>query len=70
MDHNVGTADRIIRIVLGIALLSLVFVLETKARWLGLIGIIPVMTALMGWCPLYTLLGVRTCPLKRDGERG
>jgi len=66
MDHNVGTADRIIRIVLGIALLSLVFVLETKARWLGLIGIIPVMTALMGWCPLYTLLGVRTCPLEEE----
>ena len=66
MDHNVGTADRILRIIMGIVLLVLIFVLHTPARWFGLIGIIPLMTALIGWCPLYTLLGVRTCPLKRD----
>ena len=65
MEHNVGTADRIIRIVMGIVLLALVFVLHTPARWFGLIGIIPLMSALIGWCPLYTLLGVRTCPLNQ-----
>lgn len=65
MEHNLGTADRVIRIVIGIVLLGLIFVLDSPARWIGLIGIIPLMTALMGWCPLYTLLGVRTCPLER-----
>ncbi|NOZ93691.1 MAG: DUF2892 domain-containing protein [Acidobacteria bacterium] len=65
MEHNVGTADRVIRILMGIILLGLIFVLDSPARWIGLIGIIPLMTALMGWCPLYTLLGVRTCSLER-----
>ncbi len=66
MEHNVGTADRVIRIIIGIVLLGLVFVVDSPARWFGLIGLVPLMTAMMGWCPLYTLLGVRTCPLRQD----
>jgi len=66
MEHNVGTADRLIRIIMGIVLLSLIFVLDSQAKWFGLIGIIPLMTAMMGWFPLYSLMGVRTCPLKND----
>jgi Inner membrane protein YgaP-like, transmembrane domain len=57
---NVGTADRIFRIVLGLAVLSLVFVgPKTPWAWLGLI---PLGTGVMGWCPLYSVLKMRTKP--------
>jgi Protein of unknown function (DUF2892) len=57
---NVGSADRAARIVLGIALLSLFFVLDGNTRWFGLIGLVPLLTALAGWCPVYRLLGIKT----------
>ena len=63
MSQNIGHLDRVIRIVLGIILLSLYFVLPGDARLLGLIGLIPLGTALVRWCPLYSLFGLRTCPL-------
>lgn len=56
---NVGSVDRAIRIVLGIVLLSLVFI-GPKTLW-GLIGLVPLVTALVGWCPAYTLFGIKTC---------
>jgi hypothetical protein len=59
MKQNIGKADRIARIVIGVALLSLLFVLDGDARWLGLLGLIPLGTAAVGFCPLY-------CPLKMD----
>lgn len=62
MSANVGTLDRILRIALGLGLLSLVFV-GPQTLW-GLIGIIPLATALFGYCPAYTLLGIRTCARK------
>jgi hypothetical protein len=65
MTSNVGGADRIVRIVLGLAILSLLFVLEGNARWFGLIGLVPLTTALMGWCPAYTLFGFSSCPRRR-----
>lgn len=59
---NVGTLDRILRIVIGLALVSLVFVgPQTPWGWLGLILI---GTSAMGWCPIYKALGIRTCALK------
>jgi len=64
MKVNVGSADKAIRIVIGLALLSLLFLLEGKARWFGLIGLVPLLTAFAGFCPLYTLLGVSTCSRK------
>lgn len=64
MQKNVGSADKIVRIVLGLGLLSLLFLLEAPMKYLGLIGIVPLLTALMGWCPLYTLLGMNTCRVK------
>ena len=63
MKANVGSADKIVRIVVGIGLLSLFFILEGNMKFLGLIGIVPIATALMGWCPLYSVIGVNTCPL-------
>jgi len=62
MRHNEGTIDRAIRVVLGLALLAIVFVgPKTPAGWLG---ILPLVTGLVGFCPLYRALGVRTCPVK------
>jgi hypothetical protein len=65
MQANVGGADRIIRIILGLVLLSLFFILDGNARYLGLIGIVPIATALIRWCPAYTLIGVNTCGTKK-----
>lgn len=59
---NVGSMDRIGRIVLGIVLIALVFV-GPKTAW-GWIGIIPLATGLLRTCPLYSLLGISTCPTK------
>jgi len=65
MDRNVGTVDRVLRIVAGLVLLSLLFLLEGNARWFGLIGLVPLLTASLSWCPLYTLFGIRTCRVTR-----
>jgi hypothetical protein len=62
MIRNEGFADRVIRVILGIALLALVFV--GPQTWLGLIGIVPLVTGIVGFCPLYRLGGIRTCPAK------
>ncbi|MEJ2410567.1 MAG: DUF2892 domain-containing protein [Novosphingobium sp.] len=59
---NVGGIDRLLRIILGIVLLALVFV-GPKTSW-GLIGIVPLVTGLFRTCPLYSMLGIRTCPTK------
>lgn len=64
MTQNVGGVDRIVRIVAGIGLLSLLVLLEGNSRWLGLIGLVPLGTALIGWCPLYPLVGINTCAKK------
>jgi hypothetical protein len=61
MKPNVGTADRIVRVIVGLVLLSLVFILEGNARWLGLIGLVPLATAAFGWCPAYLPFGISTC---------
>jgi hypothetical protein len=64
MKANVGNIDRTLRILAGIALLALVFVLEGSTRWLGLIGIVPLATGLFGFCPAYALFGLSTCPME------
>ena len=63
MTQNVGTLDRLIRLVVGIALVSLVFV-GPQTPW-GWIGLVAIATAVLGWCPPYTLLGINTCGSKR-----
>jgi hypothetical protein len=61
MLNNVGSLDRIVRILIGIGLLSLYFVLEGAQRWWAVVGIVPLATALIGWCPLYVPFGLSTC---------
>jgi len=61
MKSNVGGIDKVIRIVVGLAILSLVFILEGNARWWGLIGIVPLATGLFNFCPAYAIFGLSTC---------
>lgn len=62
MTKNMGTIDRAIRIIVGLALLIGFFVnTEASMRWLYLIGIVPLVTGLMGSCALYSILGINTC---------
>lgn len=62
LKRNEGTLDRTLRVILGLVLLSLVFV-GPQTPW-GWIGIVPLVTGLIGSCPLYTILGLSTCPVK------
>jgi len=59
MKQNIHNIERIIRVLLGIIILSLVFI--GPKPWWGLIGILPILTGLSGWCPPYQLLGISTC---------
>ena len=65
MEKNVGSLDRGVRIIVGLALLSLVFLRQDSSRWFGLIGVVPLLTASLSWCPLYTVLGVKTCSAEK-----
>lgn len=60
---NEGTADRTLRVLLGIVLLSLTFV-GPRTPW-GLIGLVPLLTGLLGICPLYSVFGISTCPMRK-----
>lgn len=63
MASNVGGIDKILRIAVGAGLVG-----ATAAGLLpvwGYIGVVPLATGLMGWCPAYTLLGIKTCPMKK-----
>jgi Protein of unknown function (DUF2892) len=63
---NVGSVDRAIRFIVGLALLAAFFLYpDASWRYWTLIGIVPLATALMGSCPLYSMLGMSTCPVKR-----
>ncbi len=59
MTRNIGSIDRLIRFVAGLAVLSLVFV-GPQSLW-GLLGLVPLATAVIGWCPPYAMLGISTC---------
>lgn len=59
MKANMGTLDRSLRILLGLVLVGLA--VAGTVGWWGWLGVIPLATALVGWCPLYTVLGLSTC---------
>ena len=62
MTANVGGIDRMLRLVVGLGLISLVFV-GPQTPW-GWVGLIPLATALIGWCPAYVPFGISSCPRK------
>ena len=59
MKKNIGRAERVIRVVIGIGILSLAFA-GVKSLW-AYLGIIPLLTGIVGWCPPYALFGISTC---------
>lgn len=63
MTINTNTIDRAVRIVVGVALLSL-FLFGPKTGW-GLLGLVPLVTGLYGFCPLYRMFGISTCSVAR-----
>jgi hypothetical protein len=65
MTKNVGTLDKILRVVIGILLIAYALPLgfpQTGWNWTGWIGVIPLLTAGIGFCPLYRIVGISTCP--------
>jgi hypothetical protein len=67
LKRNEGPVDRILRVALGLGLLSLVVV--GPQTWWGLVGIVPLLTGLIGSCPLYTLFGWSTCSLRTQTSK-
>ena len=66
MTTNMGTIDRVVRIVIGLVLLWYALMAPaTGYNWIGWIGVIPIVTSLVGVCPLYSILGISTCPAKK-----
>ena len=64
MKTNEGTIDRALRVSVGVLLLALTLT-NTIGMW-GWIGVVPLLTGAIGWCPLYTVLGINTCPMKKQ----
>ncbi|TMS58400.1 DUF2892 domain-containing protein [Imbroritus primus] len=64
MKTNVGGVDRVLRIVVGVVLIALAA--TGTVGWWGWLGVIPLLTGVFRFCPLYPLLGLSTCPLARD----
>lgn len=66
MNSNIGMFDRIVRLVIGVLLIAFALAIgfpNTGWNWVGWIGVVPIITALVGFCPAYRLLGFSTCPL-------
>ncbi|HJW57274.1 MAG TPA: DUF2892 domain-containing protein [Burkholderiaceae bacterium] len=64
MNANIGTVDKALRLILAAVFFSLFFFLQGDLRWVALIGIVPLVTALANWCPLYAIFGIKTCKLR------
>jgi len=62
MKKNTGNLDRVLRVVLGLVILGTGWFMGS---WFGLIGLVPLGTAAVGFCPLYSLIGVNTCSTKQ-----
>ncbi len=64
MHRNVGVSDRVLRIIIGILLIAYAAFPSTGWDWIGWIGVIPILTAVFGICPIYSLLGISSCSTK------
>jgi hypothetical protein len=67
MSTNEGLLDRVIRVIIGLVLIAL----AVTGRWSpwGWIGVLPLITGLVGFCGLYQILGIRTCPVRMEKRR-
>lgn len=68
MKQNIGTVDKVIRLILGIVLMSLYFLLDGGLKYISILGIILILTAFINYCPLYTLFGINTCSTKKENS--
>ena len=59
MRCNIGRIERVLRAVVGLGLIAIIFV-GPKTAW-GYLGLVPLATAILGWCPTYALFGINTC---------
>jgi hypothetical protein len=64
MKTNVGGIDKILRIAVGIALIAMAY-MNVVGVW-GYIGVVPLLTGLIGWCPVYPMFGISSCPMKKS----
>ncbi|MGB8339453.1 MAG: DUF2892 domain-containing protein [Burkholderiales bacterium] len=69
MNINEGSTDRVVRVIAGLLILSLTFYLESIVRWIGLFGFIPLLTGTLGTCPVYSLLGINNCGVRKKWQR-
>jgi len=65
MNKNVGSMDRTLRIVLGVVIIAIGVYYQ---NWWGAVGIVPLFTAMLGWCPPYALFGINTCGVKQQSN--
>jgi hypothetical protein len=68
MPRNVGSVDRVLRIILGLVLIAYAIPIgfsQTGWNWVGWIGVVPILTAVFSTCPAYSILGISTCPVKK-----
>lgn len=65
MNRNIGTVDRVLRILVGVVLIALAA--TGTVGWWGWLGVIPLLTGLVRTCPAYSLLGVNSCGMKSKG---
>lgn len=66
MSNNVGKIDKSLRVIIGLAIITYGIIEQSL---LGIIGLIPLMSALMGWCPLYSILGISSCSLQNNHDK-
>jgi hypothetical protein len=64
MITNVGLVDRILRVIVGVGLIVAALMVDHPYAWAGWVGVVPLLTGLVGHCPVYRLFGLRTCPLQ------
>ncbi len=61
MKKNLGKADKVVRLLIALTVFSLFFLLDGNLRYLAVIGFVPLLTALVSICPLYSIFGISTC---------
>ena len=66
MKKNVGSLDRVLRLVLGLVIIALGILYQS---WWGLLGILPIFTAIVNWCPAYLPFGISTCKVNPDAKK-
>jgi len=66
MKKNIGSTEKVIRLILAVILFSLFFILDGNARYWALVGFVPLITALINFCPIWAIFGINTCSVKPE----